>query len=470
MPEIQMTKRWTLGAKLGAGGFGAVFMATSEDGETSVIKLVPKAPGADREVLFENLAGTPNIMPVTETSETATDLVLRMPQADMSLADYLAQNSPLGSSEAVIVLRDVATALAHLDGRVVHRDIKPGNVLRYKGQWCLADFGLARYVADATDQNTRKFAWTAPYAAPEQWRHERAVGATDIYSFGVMAFEILSGSRPFQGPDFRDQHLHTVAPQLTQASAPLQSLVSDCLLKAPGARPRTTNVLTRLNQALSTPSPAMNKLQAANAAVALQQASVAAAVSADRSEFERRAELFAVANEQLSRIIGELRDHIKDQAPSTAFGTTGLLKVTLGQGTLVVDSIKTADIEIDKVTTKFDVIAYSSITVKQPRSFYGYEGRQHSLWFAAMKHQDEYRWRELAFMDHALIMTASPSINPFAMQPERTHSSRGHVVQPARKTRFIDQGEELEFFERWLSWLANAAGGNLGGPRNLPED
>jgi eukaryotic-like serine/threonine-protein kinase len=407
MPEIQMTKRWTLGAKLGAGGFGAVFMATSEDGETSVIKLVPKAPGADREVLFENLAGTPNIMPVTETSETATDLVLRMPQADMSLADYLAQNSPLSSSEAVMVLRDVATALAHLDGRVVHRDIKPGNVLRYKGQWCLADFGLARYVADATDQNTRKFAWTAPYAAPEQWRHERAVGATDIYSFGVMAFEILSGSRPFQGPDFRDQHLHTVAPQLTQVSAPLQSLVSDCLLKAPGARPRATNVLTRLNQALSTPSPATNQLQAANAAVALQQANVAAAASAERSKLETRAELLVVAKDQLSRIIGELRDHIKDQAPSADFGNTGLLTVRLGQATLVVESIKANEKGVDKIPSTFDVIAFSSITVRQPQSVYGFEGRQHSLWFAAAQRQIEYRWRELAFMDSSFSTVVS---------------------------------------------------------------
>jgi eukaryotic-like serine/threonine-protein kinase len=458
MREIQMTKRWTLGAKLGAGGFGAVFMATSEDGETSVIKLVPKAPG------------TPNIMPVTETGETATDLVLRMPQADMSLADYLAQNSPLSSSEAVMVLRDVATALAHLDGRVVHRDIKPGNVLRYKGQWCLADFGLARYVADATDQNTRKFAWTAPYAAPEQWRHERAVGATDIYSFGVMAFEILSGSRPFQGPDFRDQHLHIAASRLTQVSSPLQSLVSDCLIKASGARPSATNVLTRLRQVLSTPSQAMIQLQAANAAIAIQQASVAAAASAERSEFERRAELSVVAKEILSRIIGELRDHIEIHAPSAYFANSGLLTISLGQATLVVDLIKSAERGYVESKLRLDVIVFSSITVRQLRSVDGYEGRQHSLWFAAKQGQSDYRWRELAFMDIPLPLIPLPPINPYAKQLDRDSLSAKRPIKLARKPRFIDQGEELEFFERWLSWLANAAGGNLGQPQNLPEN
>jgi eukaryotic-like serine/threonine-protein kinase len=448
MTEIQLKKRWTLGKQIGQGGFGSVFETTCEDGEMGVIKLVPKTPGADREALFINLAGTPNVMPVLETGETTTDLVLRMPRADTSLAEHLLSSSGhLSPQEAVEVLRDVATALAHLDGSVVHRDLKPGNILRFNNHWCLADFGLARYVSDATDPNTRKFAWTPHYAAPEQWRFERATGATDVYSLGVLAHEVLSGTRPFQGPDFRNQHLHEPVPPLTHAPAPLKSLVLDCLNKASGARPNATTVLGRLNKALLTPSTAVNQLQAANAAVAVQQANAAAAASAARSDSEMRAQ----------------------------FGRKGLLEVTLGQGSLLVDALQIAPVQtIEGVTPTLDVIAFSAISVTQPRSFYGFEGRQHSLWFAAQPTRGEYRWLELAFMFNPLSAKPSPVVNPFAMRPgEDAHFALGssmHSFRSARNTRPIDQGEEGDFLERWLSWLASASSGSLQHPSRLPED
>ncbi len=59
MSEIQLQKRWQIGARLNGGGFGEVYLATGEAGEDAVIKLIPKAPGADRELLFESLSGSP---------------------------------------------------------------------------------------------------------------------------------------------------------------------------------------------------------------------------------------------------------------------------------------------------------------------------------------------------------------------------------------------------------------------------
>src|SRR5699024_7455063 len=96
---------------------------------------------------------------------------------------------------------DIATTLTDLDGSVVHRDLKPENVLYLDGHWCLADFGIARYAEATTSPDTRKFALSPLYAAPERWKGERATTATDIYSLGVIAYELLSGEVPFTGKD-----------------------------------------------------------------------------------------------------------------------------------------------------------------------------------------------------------------------------------------------------------------------------
>src|SRR5258708_40144833 len=114
-------------------------------------------------------------------------------------------------NEAVNILLDVAEALASLEKDVVHRDLKPENILFYQGHWCLADFGIARYAEATTSPDTHKYSFTPPYAAPEQWRFERATPATDVYAFGVTAFELLQGHRPFRGTDFLVQLLTQAA-------------------------------------------------------------------------------------------------------------------------------------------------------------------------------------------------------------------------------------------------------------------
>lgn len=196
--------RWRLGDRIGEGGFGRVYEATSNEGD-AVVKFVKKQPGADRELLLGgDLAGATNIIPIIESGETDTDWVLVMPQAELSLQDHLDATGPaLDQAEAISILIDVAAALESLHGRVVHRDLKPGNILRYQGHWCLADFGISRYAEATTDPATRKFAKTPLYAAPEQWRDERATGAADVYALGVVAFQMLSGRLPFEGPTSR---------------------------------------------------------------------------------------------------------------------------------------------------------------------------------------------------------------------------------------------------------------------------
>ena len=114
--------------------------------------------------------------------------VLVMPRADRSLRDELTgAGGRVSLDGTVAVLRDVAAALADMDGRVVHCDLKPENILLLHGACCLADFGISRYAEASTASDTRKFAMSPPYAAPERWRAERATIATDVYALGVIA-------------------------------------------------------------------------------------------------------------------------------------------------------------------------------------------------------------------------------------------------------------------------------------------
>lgn len=88
--EIQLRRRWTLGGRIGdASGFGKVFEATCEDGSVGVVKLVPKEPGAAREMLFEELAGVPNVVPIVDVGETDDAWALAMPRAETSLRAHL---------------------------------------------------------------------------------------------------------------------------------------------------------------------------------------------------------------------------------------------------------------------------------------------------------------------------------------------------------------------------------------------
>lgn len=233
--------KWHVGEPLDAGGFASVYAASSDWCSEAVVKLIPKAPGADRELLFEDLSGVPNVVPVLDRGEWEDFWVLAMPKAAKSLRQHLREGQHLDADEVVQILQDLAEALVALENRVVHRDIKPENILLLDGRWCLADFGIARYVDATTATNTWKNAKTRPYAAPEQWREESTTSATDIYATGVVAYELLAGELPFPGPDFRSQHLHTNPRTIPGLSDKLQSLVQACIYKGPQARPGLPN-------------------------------------------------------------------------------------------------------------------------------------------------------------------------------------------------------------------------------------
>lgn len=213
------------------------------------------------------------LVPVLDSGEDGDEYVLVMERAEKSLRQHIRAQGKLSETEAVAVLTDIAASLEDLAGRVVHRDLKPENVLLLKGHWSLADFGISRYAEATTAPDTRNFMKTREYAAPEQWRDERATAATDVYALGVMAYEMLAGVRPFLGPDFREQHLHDVPPTLEGVSGRLASLVAQCLNKHPASRPSAADVLRRLESVSGPPlRPGLARLQEAHEQAVVQRA------------------------------------------------------------------------------------------------------------------------------------------------------------------------------------------------------
>jgi serine/threonine protein kinase len=474
--ELKIDGRtWTLGESLGSGGFGRVYAATL-DGEEAVAKLVPKDPGAQRELLLAgDLSGVPNVVPVIGVGETDDSWAIVMPRAEQSLRNFLeALGRPLEQSEAVPVLLDVTQALVSLSAKdVVHRDLKPDNVLLLDGRWCLTDFGISRYAEATTAIDTWKYSMTKPYAAPEQWRTQRATSATDVYAFSIMAFEMLIGRWPFEGPDFRDQHLHQVPPSLSaEVDSPLRSIIDECLTKAPQARPTAARLVSRLKSQSAAEAPAggVAALIEAHREQVIRISEQARRESEAQSETERRADLFAAATQVYERIRSKLCGVVQSAAPSVEDAWPLRLGEANLQMTSPVPSTST-------VRLPFDVVAHAEIQVDQSK-LGTYSGRTHSLWFCDARESGQYAWFETVFMVHPMmhgqLFTAAHLYDPFAASPndDVALQSLGPGIGTYQSawpfTALIDD-DLSEFIDRWATLLALASSGRLQVPSQMPE-
>ena len=472
---VKLGRNWTIGGQLGSGGFGRVFEATDENGCKAVAKFVAKAPGADREMLFVNLAGIRNVVPAIDQGEDGDSWVIVMPRASKSLRDHLRETGgALPLDQAIPILTDVAQTLEDLAPRVVHRDLKPENVLLLDGRWCLADFGIARYADATTGDVTWKGFMTKAYAAPEIWRDEHATVAADVYSFGVLAYEMLTGRVPFPGPDFRAQHL-TQDPPVPNLPAAVTSVVMECLYKPAGSRPTAAKIATRIPGVLLPASGAMAKLQAANQAVVVAQSKAAASQSAAMQETERRAALFAAASTSLKGIVDVLWEQISEGAPATrrAVHHQMLLAIELNQAALSVTVPKPVTAGVwGRRDIDLDAIASCKVRLHIPRNQYGYSGRSHSLWFCDGRDPGVYRWFETAFM-HGTFSRRVSEEEPFAFDPgEEAADAIGPGIGAYAvdwPPTPVDQGEHADFIEHWIEWFARAGLGELNHPSGMPE-
>jgi serine/threonine-protein kinase len=177
----------------------------------------------------------------------------------LSLADMLAAG-PLGADRTVQVIAQVAAALqaAHSAG-VVHRDIKPANLLTSRdGQLKITDFGIAGLVGSAPATRTGTVVGTPAYLAPERAAGASATPASDLYSLGVVAYECLTGARPFTRPagEVSAAHLWRPIPPLpASVPAEVSLLVAALTARDPALRPRSAREVAERAAALH-PGPA----------------------------------------------------------------------------------------------------------------------------------------------------------------------------------------------------------------------
>jgi len=213
--------RYRVGSLLGRGGMSDVHIGTdSRLGRTVAIKLLKSSLAADpafrtrfrQEAQAAARMAHPTIVRVFDAGEeTVTDErgsvsqvpFIVMEHVDGRLLKDIIREGPIDPVEAVRIIDGVLTALeySHRAG-VVHRDIKPGNIMITKsGQVKVMDFGIARAISDSstTVAQTTAILGTASYFSPEQAKGESVDARTDLYSTGVVLFEMLTGRAPFRG-------------------------------------------------------------------------------------------------------------------------------------------------------------------------------------------------------------------------------------------------------------------------------
>jgi serine/threonine-protein kinase len=193
----------------------------------------------------------PNIIPIVAAGESAGSGWIVMPLARAGSLDARLAQGPVGLDEAVHILRQVASALdaAHAAGHL-HRDVKPANVLLERdGHAWLADFGVTRPVGGTTTM-PGQMVGTAAYMAPEVISGGRPSVTADIYGFACMAFEVLTGRRPFPDDEMASvlfAHVDRPAPAARTINPHLPQHVERALArglaKRPTARPGSATAL-----------------------------------------------------------------------------------------------------------------------------------------------------------------------------------------------------------------------------------
>jgi serine/threonine-protein kinase len=248
--------RYAIQRLLGRGGTAAVFLATDLATDTPVaIKVFRPELAATlgtrrfhREIAFVRRLDHPNILPVLASDDAGPLPYFVTPYAGGgSLAARLAAAGRLSLDQALPIARQVAAALDHAHARnVLHRDIKPGNILFDGPQAVVCDFGIARAIeAASTDDSSSGFVLGTPaYMSPEQARGVRPLdGRSDVYALGCVVYEMLAGEPPFTGPTVqaivarqaqgRPPRLRIVRPDVP---AHVEAAIEDALAKDPPDR------------------------------------------------------------------------------------------------------------------------------------------------------------------------------------------------------------------------------------------
>ncbi len=259
--------RYRLVELLGKGGMATIYRATDAQlGREVAVKVLHPEYGRDpafvarfkQEAQSAASLSHPNIVGVYDFGTDADGPYIVMELVDgEDVATLLARNGPLPPRQAARLAAEVAHALAAAHARgIVHRDVKPGNVLvSSDGRVKVTDFGIARAWADARLTLPGVTLGSVHYFSPEQALGEQATEASDIYSLGIVLYELLSGRRPWEGDS-------AAAVAMARISAPPPPVSA--------VRPNVPPVLEEIDQRALNPDPAARFASADEMAAALE--------------------------------------------------------------------------------------------------------------------------------------------------------------------------------------------------------
>ena len=262
--QLHFGNEYTVERELTGGGMSRVVVARDAALDRRVvIKVLPPNVTATisvdrfrREIMLAAALQHPNVVPVLRAGELNGVPYFVMPYIEGESLRARMMRGPLSVRETVTILKDVARALAFAHGRgIIHRDIKPDNVMLSAGAALVADFGVAKALSASRTTGPRPVSptitgvgmspGTPAYMAPEQAAADpKTDHRADIYSLGIVAYEMLAGTPPFHG---RSPQM-LLAAQLSEKPAPLSTrrydvpkllsdLINQCLEKDPARRP-----------------------------------------------------------------------------------------------------------------------------------------------------------------------------------------------------------------------------------------
>ena len=252
--DIQAVTRLTdykLVRKIAEGGMSSIYLADQKStGRRVVLKMAPLTRGIAQDVIDRFLQEPkmlerlhhPNIIEIYAQGFNEEHLYIAMEYFQHgSLNEHL--EAALPEAKAFEYTLQIARALeaAHKAG-IVHRDLKPDNLMMRKdGSLALTDFGIAKDLHAASLTQQGEVLGTPSYVAPEQAQGLPVGPAADVYSLGVMLFQMLTGRKPYQANDPQNilyQHINSPIPRLPEDLAQWQDLINFMMAKSPDTRPR----------------------------------------------------------------------------------------------------------------------------------------------------------------------------------------------------------------------------------------
>ena len=247
-----LSERYRIKERIGGGGMANVYLARdiilNRDVAIKVLRLEfandPEFIARfDREAQAATSLSHPNIVNIYDVGEEDHILYMVMEYIDgYTLKEYIQQKGPLEVEEAIEIMKQLTEAISHAHANgLIHRDIKPQNILidRY-GNVKVTDFGIAIALSATSLTQTNSILGSVHYLSPEQARGGMATKKSDIYSLGIVFFELLTGQLPFSGQSpisIALKHLQNETPSVRNINPKIPQSVENIVLKATAKDP-----------------------------------------------------------------------------------------------------------------------------------------------------------------------------------------------------------------------------------------